>query len=70
MVRGKSPSLFREGFLGRGAAQPRMVAGNELRDQAPSRPLSFVGFAVFTGQNGTFPIAHPSFLLSLWLIVS
>lgn len=32
--------LFCEGFLGRGAAKPGMVTGNEPRNQAPSRPLS------------------------------
>lgn len=71
MARSKPTGLFRKGFLGRGAAPPGLVAGNEPRDLAPSRPLSFVGFVVFTGQKGTFPVAHPLFLLSvLWPIVS
>lgn len=59
MAVSKPPSLGRKGFLGRGAAKPGMVTGNEPRDQAPSRPLSFVGSAVFTGQKGTSSIAHP-----------
>lgn len=66
----KPPSLGRKGFPGRGAAKPGMVTGNEPRDRAPSRPLSFVGSAVFTGQKGTSSIAHPLFLLCLlWFIV-
>lgn len=64
---GKPPDLSRKGFRGRGAANPEMVTGNEPRVQALSRPLSFVGFAVFAGQKGTFYVAHPPFppLLSL-----
>lgn len=70
MARSEPASLGSKGFRGRGAAKPGMVTGNEPRDQAPSRPLSFVGSVAATGQKGTSSVAHPLFLLyPLWLIV-
>lgn len=65
-------ALSREGFSAGGYTNPGWLPEMNCSDPAPSRPLSFVGFAAFHPTKGhlflSTPPSPPTLLLSvLWL---